>query len=177
MMAATLSAFVLAGVLSAFLLIGRSGFNASGYSAAEAEIRRTLETFAEDARQASDIHWNSAQSITLSVPSATNAIQLVTYRYDAGLRSDTSGCFCRLLGPPDSAAWSQVLVHGVTADFAFRRYKLEQPGVADNAASNDLETKQVQLNLRATRTGATTVAATQAATSARFLLRNKRVSN
>ena len=66
---------------------------------------------------------------------------------------------------------------GVAADFAFHRYKVEQPGVADNTATNDLETKQVQLNLRAVRTGATTVAATQTAISARFILRNKRVSN
>ena len=68
MIAATLTALVLTGVLSALLLIGRSGYNASNYSAAEAEIQRGLDTFAEEVRQASDVRWLSRQCITLTIP-------------------------------------------------------------------------------------------------------------
>ncbi len=176
-MAATLSVLVLAAVMSAFLMIGRTGYNMSGYSAVEAEVRRSLETFAVDVRQASDIHWNSDQSITLVLPTATNATRLVTYCYDSDASSGTFRCFCRQSGPADSMAPKQALVHGVAPDFLFRRYKLDQAGGGDSPAANDLETKQIQVNLRAVRTGVTTVAATQAAISAKFILRNKRVSN
>ncbi len=175
--ATTLSLIVLAGILAAFLMIGRTEFNSGSYSIAEAEVRRGLDTFAEDVRQASDIHWNSDQSITLMVPTATDATQLVTYAYDADPSSKTNGCFYRLLGAADSPAPKIILVHGVAPDFAFHRYKLELPGAVDNTAANDMETKQIQLNLRAVRTGITTVTATQAAISANFILRNKRVSD
>jgi hypothetical protein len=174
MMAATLSVFVLAGVLSTFLMIGRSGYNTSSYSELEAQARRALGMFAEDVRQANDIHWNNEQSITLTIPAAAS---LVTYAYDSDHGSDTFGCFYRQVGSVATGGVRQVLVRGVAADFAFHRYKIEQPGIVDNTAMNDLETKQIQLRMRAARTGATTVAATQTAISAKFILRNKRVSN
>ena len=59
---------------------------------------------------------------------------------------------------------------------AFARYKLDSSGVA-SAAGNDLETKQIQLTLRAQRTGSTVLTATNSAVSACYILRNKRVSN
>jgi hypothetical protein len=70
----------------------------------------------------------------------------------------------------------QILVREVSELF-FQRYKLEQTGTPVNEALNDLETKQLQLTLRATRRGATTAIASQAGLSARYILRNKRVSN
>ena len=177
MIAATLSSLVLVGVLSAFLMIGRTSYNASSYSDLEQETRSGLETFAGDAREASDLHWNSPQGITFTLPTATNATTQVTYAYDPDPASPTYGCFYRLPGAATSQATRQVLVHNVSPDFIFQRYKLEQPGVADNTAANDLETKQIRLTFRASRTGATTVAANHAAISASYILRNKKVSN
>lgn len=177
MVAATLSLLVLTGVLSAFLMIGRSGFLASSYSELENETRRGLAIFGDDARQATDIHWNSSQSVTLTLPTATNAQSLVTYAYDSDRDSLTAGCFYRVLGDDASTLPRLILVHRVASDFAFQRFKLEQPGVDDNSASSDLETKQLQLTLRAMRAGATTVAANQSALSACYILRNKPVSN
>ncbi len=177
MMSATLSLLVLTGVLSAFLMIGRTGFLASSYSQLEAETRRGLDTFGQDARKAKDIFWNSSQSVTLVLPTATNVTQLVTYAYDPGASGATAGCFYRVSGAADSTSPRQVLIHGVAPDFAFQRFKLEQAGVDDNHATTDLETKQLQVTLRASRTGATTVAANQSALSACYILRNKRVSN
>jgi prepilin-type N-terminal cleavage/methylation domain-containing protein len=177
MIAATISSFVLAGVLSAFLMIGRSGFLASSYSEIEAEIRRGLAAFGEDARKAVDIHWNSDQSITLAVATATNATTLVTYAYDAATEGPTAGCFYRKIGDAASAQPPLVLIRHVAPTFTFQRFKLEQPGVTDNSAHSDLETKLLQVTLRASRTHVASVAANQSAISARYILRNKRVAN
>jgi len=168
----TIGAFVLAGVLTAFLMMGRSGYNASNYSVMEAEARRALQTFSEEARMANNITWNSANSVTLRV--ITNAgTQMVTYAYDTGSSGATAGAFYRVVGTASSTATRQVLVRNVS-EFAFRRYKVVN-GV-DYTAANDLETKQIQITLRARRTGVTTVAATNAVLSARVVLRNKPVT-
>jgi Tfp pilus assembly protein PilV len=172
LIAATLSTFVLAGVLSAFLFLARTSFRSSGYSEMEAELRRGLDTFARDTRSATDVRWNSAQSITLTVNGRP-----VTYAYDSTAASATHRSFYRLEGDANSSLPRTVLVHGVTPEFAFQRYKLVQPGVADNAATNDRETKLLSLTLRAARTSVATVGASNSAVSARYLLRNKRVTN
>jgi Tfp pilus assembly protein PilW len=174
MIAAALSTFVLAGVLSAFVFFGRSGFRTSGVGEMDAEVRRGLETFAEDARRATDLRWNDAQSLTLFVPTSDGQ---VTYAYDSSTGRPTSGCFYRVVGDASSTAGRRILVHGVAPDFAFRRYKIEQSGVSDNTATNDLETKQIQLLLRAQRTSVATAGANQSVVSARYVLRNKRVTN
>jgi Tfp pilus assembly protein PilV len=167
LIASSLATLVLAGVLSAFLFLARTSFRSSGYSEMDAEVRRGLDAFARDTRSATEVRWNSAQSITLTVNGAP-----VTYAYDNDTASGTYRSFYRLAGEART-----VLVREVTPDFAFRRYKLEQPGVSDNTAGNDSETKLLQLSLRAARTSGATVGATQAAVSARYLLRNKRVAN
>lgn len=171
LIAATLSTFVLAGVLSAFVFLGRTGFRASGYSEMEAEVRRGLEQFAQDTRSATDVRWNSAQSLTLTVNGSA-----VTYAYDATAGSATYQAFYRMTG--DAATGPRtVLIRGVGSDFTFRRYKLDQSGSTNNAAQNDSETKLLQVSLRASRGSVATVGATQSAISARYLLRNKRVAN
>lgn len=173
MVSAGLAGFVLAGILAAFLMLGRSGYNAANYSMMEAEARLALETFSEEARLAKNITWNSANSVTLTLVTSTAATTVVTYAYDPATTGQTSKCFYRLAGPANSTATRRILVRHV-ADFAFRRYKVVN-GV-DYTAANDLETKQIQITLRSIRTGATTVAATNAVLSARVVLRNKVVS-
>jgi prepilin-type N-terminal cleavage/methylation domain-containing protein len=168
----TIGAFVLAGVLTAFLMMGRSGYNASNYSVMEAEARRALQTFSEEARMASNLTWNSANSVTLRVITSSGS-QLITYAYDNSPSGATTGAFYRVVGAASSTAPRQILVRNVS-EFAFRRYKVVN-GV-DYTAANDLETKQIQITLRARRTGVTTVAATNAVLSARVVLRNKPVT-
>lgn len=172
LVAAGLSGFILSGILTTFLMLGRSGYNAANYSMMEAEARRALETFSEEARLSSNITWNSGNSITLTVVNATGT-HLVTYAYDTTNVGQTAKCFYRLPGAATSTAARRILVRNVS-DFAFRRYKVVN-GV-DYSAANDLETKQIQITLRSARTGATTVAATNAVLSARVVLRNKVVS-
>ncbi len=176
MIATVLSTIVLAGVLSAFLMIGRTSFNSSSYSELEAETRRALEIFGQDARGATDIRWRSEQSVTLAMP-PTSTAPFVTYAYDDVAGSSTRGCFYRVLSDDPLVGSRQILARNVAPDLAFQRYKLEQTGVPVNSAANDLETKQLQLTLRAVRRGTTTVTVSHRALSACYVLRNKRVTN
>ncbi len=176
MVAASLSTLVLAGVMSAFLFIGRTSFTTGNYSEMEAQTRRALDRFANDVRLARDIHWNSSRSITLSLPTATNATTQTTYAYDPLSVGATARTFYCVPGDDASTLPRQSLVRGVATDFSFQRFKLEQNGVTTNVAANDLETKLLQVTLRPTRTGVTAVASSQNTFSARYLLRNKRVS-
>src|SRR5687768_17072713 len=57
MIAAGMAAFILAGVLTSFLFLARSGTNIQAYSDMESQGRKALEVFAEDVRQASAITW------------------------------------------------------------------------------------------------------------------------
>ena len=177
MVSATISTIVLAGILSAFLMIGRTGYAAGNYSEMDAQTRRALEIFGADARKAADVRWHDAQTLTLYVSTESAATAAVTYGYDTVTSSPTYRTFYRVQGDSASAEPRLALVRNVSTDFAFARFKLEQPGVSDNSAGNDLETKQLQVTLRTARTGATTPIATQSAISARYILRNKRVSN
>jgi prepilin-type N-terminal cleavage/methylation domain-containing protein len=174
---AALSSLILAGILSAFLMVGRTGYAAGNYSEMEAQTRRALDIFGADAREAADIRWTGAQTLTLYVTATGSTTFPVTYGYDNVSSSETYRSFYRLVGDAGSAQPRTALVRNVAADFAFERFKLEQPGAVDNFAASDLETKQIQVTLRAARVGATTVATTQSAVSARYILRNKRVSN
>jgi len=172
LIASTLSVFVLAGVLSAFIFLTRSGFRASGYSELESEVRRGLDVFARDTRNATDVHWNSSQSITLTLPR-----NHVTYAYDNDPANATYRSFFRVTGDAASTQARLVLIHNVDPAFSFRRFRIAQPGADDNSAANDLETKQLQLSLRAIRTTPAATEASNSAVSARYVLRNKRVTN
>jgi hypothetical protein len=111
------------------------------------------------------------------VVTPTNAHTLATYAYDPEPRSPTYGCFYRLTGDASSTAPRRILIRDVAPDFAFQRFKLEQPNTSDNTARSDLETKQIQVTLRVAPRQAAAVSASQSAVSARYILRNKRVSN
>jgi type II secretory pathway pseudopilin PulG len=170
--ATTLATLVLAGVMSSFLMIGRSSVNAARYSENEAQLRRALEEFGRDARRASNIQWTNDRCVTLEIGRGTSRI---TYGYDDAAGSETSRCFYRTVESSGVTGPKKILAREV-AGLSFQRFKLEQPGVA-NAAANDLETKQLKVTLRAARRGAVTAEASQLALSASFILRNKRVSN
>jgi hypothetical protein len=168
MISAGLSTILLSGILSSFVLVGKNSYNAANYSIMEAESRRALGTFTAEARMAENITWTSATNVTLSVVSSTGNYT-VTYAYDGSTVGPTARSFYRQLG----TAPAFILIRNVT-DFAFRRYKVVNG--ADFAATNDLETKQLQIALRTVRTGVTTVDATNAVLSARVVLRNKHVT-
>ncbi|MFH1496916.1 MAG: hypothetical protein ABII82_03730 [Verrucomicrobiota bacterium] len=172
MIAATLSVFTLAGVLSAFLLIGRTALSASNYGTMENQIRHALNLFSADARGAADIRWESPRAITLIMPPGTPGPGEITYRYIANDGS-ALGIFRR---ETNDGAAARDLVDNVASDFSFQRYKLQPSVGGDNLAANDLETKQIQLTLRALSLSNGSPAASQTAISTSCVLRNKNVS-
>lgn len=165
MIGSSLGAFILAAVLSTFLFMGRSGANMQNYNDMEAQARKALEYFAEDTRQASGVTWGAdSNSLTLAVNGTS-----VVYLYDPSARTfyrrDSSG--------------TKALVTGITI-FAFSAYNITGASLplattANLTAANGT-TKQLQISLEASRTNTTVVAATNTVLSARFVLRNKKVT-
>ncbi|MBL9211805.1 MAG: prepilin-type N-terminal cleavage/methylation domain-containing protein [Opitutaceae bacterium] len=170
LIASTLAAFTLLGVLSSFLFLVRSGTNIRNYSDMESQARKALELFAEDVRQASAITWPSNQSVTLTVNS-----QPITYTFNSGNNNFTR---THLEGVTPV---TRVLISGVTPNtFTFRAYTVsgtELPLASPaNLTAAGVNTKQLQISLQATRSNQTVVSATNTVLSARFILRNKIVT-
>lgn len=166
MIGAALSSFILLGVMTTFLFLGRSGANVQNYNDMEAQARKALEYFAQDVRQASSITWTSNTDLTLSVNT-----QSIRYVYDSGTNT-----FYRR-----TATGTQSLITGITASsFVFKAYNVAGAELAlvtsANLTAANSETKQLQISLEASRTDQTVVAATNAVLSARFILRNKVVT-
>lgn len=163
---ATLAGFILTAILTAFLFLGRSGANLQNYTDMESQGRRALERFAEDVRQASAISWGSATSVTLTVNATA-----ITYAYNAG-----AGTFTRQTGGATTT-----LINGIiSGSFAFKAYNVsgtELPlSTSAQLTAAGINTKQLQLSLKASRTTRTVARATNLVLSARFILRNKIVT-
>lgn len=176
LIATSLTAFIMAGVMTTFLFLGRTGANLQNYNDMESQARRALEQFAQDTRQASSITWKSSTKIELVVDSTT-----ITYEY-------ASNTFTRN---------GVTLLAGVVAPVArtsdtdttctpfFRAYDIngnqikgieyETPAAA-TLTSAGKSTKQLQISLEAARTTQTVARATNLVLSARFVLRNKRIT-
>ena len=173
MIGASLGSVVLAGVLSTFLFIGRSSANIRNYADMETQARRALETFAEDTRQASAVAWTSNNSLTLVVNAANITYTfdpgpLVNNRRDAGFLTRTSG------------GSTTRLLTGITA-FDFQAYTITGVLISDFSTAGarttaNATTKQLQISLSAARSTQTVATATNIVLSARYVLRNKRVT-
>lgn len=135
------------------------------YSDMEAQARRALELFAEDTRQASAVNWTSSNQVTVMV----NAIA-TTYAYDAASRTFTRS----------QSGNSTTLLSGVT-QFTFLAYTITGVPLTDfstataRATANNT-TKQIQISLSAARSTSTVTTATNIVLSARYVLRNKRIT-
>lgn len=168
LIATVLSSVILAAILSTFLALGRAGFNASAYAEMNTTLRNAVERFNHDVRLASDLRWTDSQRLTLVFPSGLGSP--VTYAFEPAADALSPGRLVRIV--PDRPA--EVLVRGVSPDFSFARYRLPDPG-SDLApsADNDLETKQLEIRLRAVRSAASAPSSSQLAVSARCVMRNK----
>ncbi len=202
MIGATLSTFILAAVMSTFLFLGRSGANIQNYNDMESQARKALELFAEDIRQASDATWNSNSDVTLTVNGQFIRYYL-SATAPAGTTPIPGRYFYRLPPAatppaiPGSPSATNLLVSGIVPPVArtseadttctpfFRAYSITgveltaleyaAPSAAELAAVKG-STKQIQISLEAIRSNRTVVAATNTVLSARFILRNKRVT-
>ena len=163
---ATLGTMVLVGVLSSFLMLGRSGANAANYSMMEAESRRALEELSQDLRMTKDVIWNSDQSITLQVPdNYTSTANKVTYAYDS-----TSKILYRMGGTSSSTEPKTTLVRDVSS-CTFARFNRLNVVATTNSAI-----KRIQLTLVVRKKSQTVAAATNTILSASYILRNKPVN-
>jgi prepilin-type N-terminal cleavage/methylation domain-containing protein len=162
----SLGSLIMAGVLSTFLFLGRSGANLRNYSDMEAQARKALELFAEDTRQASVVTWVSQNSVILTIDLVSSPI---VYTYSAGsfIRKTNSGTI--------------TLLTGIT-NFEFTAYGISGTAIADFYSTSTLRTmannttKQIQIALSASRRTQTVAIATNIVLSARYVLRNKRIT-
>lgn len=167
MLSTGLSSLVLAGVLSTFLFLSRSGATMQNYNEMELQSRRGLEYFAEDVRQAKAIAWNSSTSVTLTLDSAT-----ITYSYSSVTRA-----FSR-----QDATSTKVLITSITPNtFVFRAYKMGNTTPLPLVTNADLvtannDTKQLQITLETYRARSVLATTTNKVLSARYILRNKVVT-
>lgn len=178
LVATGLSGIVLAAVLSTVLMISRSGYLLNNYIEMETQARVALEQFALDVRVAENIEWLRASDtapltgLTLVAPDGTR----VLYQYFPRV-GDMDGILIRKQTAPTEGQES-ITITGIET-LAFIAYKIDTELINPaglNLATVNLNTKQVQISLstRRTRTGVTD--ATNNVVSARFVLRNKRVT-
>ncbi|MFA6287634.1 MAG: prepilin-type N-terminal cleavage/methylation domain-containing protein [Opitutaceae bacterium] len=182
MVSMALASFLMLGVLSSFLMMGRSGANAQNYTQLEAKARKALEYFSRESRLAYAVSSYGASSVTLRIPdtssSRTALAYSVTYTFDG-----TAGTFSRTGPPidtPSGTSATTVLLTGVeqiTGSNPFNYYRYVTTGYASgftsNTASNVTEIKQIEINFILKRTSTTVASATNKVLSARFILRNK----
>jgi prepilin-type N-terminal cleavage/methylation domain-containing protein len=184
MISAVLSTIILAAVLSTFLMILRTGANASNYSELETEARQALEMFSREVRLANSVGSGySSTSVTLGIPdtssSRTAVAYSVTYAFDT-----TNKQFTRTGPPidnPSGTSTTTVLVNNVQQipgvnPFNYYRYVTTGGyvnGFQSNTAASAVEIKQIEINFVAQRTNTTVNTATNKVLSARFILRNK----
>jgi len=165
-----IAATVMASVFGSFLFLARSTMISASYAEMDTEARNGLELFAREVRMADDIADFTATGMRLHIPAvgATPA-RWVSYSYDP-----TSQNFIRNAGQPGARA----VVRGIDI-FILKRYSLRVDSITGQPmeATNNLETKQLQIQLRAVRAGAARAAATNNVISARYILRNKIVGN
>lgn len=168
MVASGIGSVILTGVLSVVLMMGRSGLSASNYADMEAQSRRAVDEFAQDVRMASGITWNSAASVTLTVPDNYAADgNKVTYAFDSSATGPTAGSFYRQPGVAGSTGSRFVLARHVTA-LNFARFTR-----TNAVAASELSTKRLQLTMNLRTSGQTTVDQNTLVVSASYVLRNK----
>jgi Tfp pilus assembly protein PilW len=182
MISMSLASFLMLGVLSSFLMLGRSGVNAQNYTLLEAKARKSLEWFSREARLANGVTSYGSNSVTLTIPdtssSRTAVAYSVTYSFDS-----TAGTFSRTGPPidtPSGASSTTVLITGVqqiTGVNPFNYYRYVTTGYASgfssNTASNTTEIKQIEISFLLQLTSTTAATASNKVLSARFILRNK----
>lgn len=181
LIAAGLAAFILTGILTSFVMIGRSGAMLSNYVRLEQEARRGLERFGEDVRMGSAIATTSSwpYEVTLTVPHISdNNANTVTYSWDQTTGSTTYHCLMRRELDQAGALVSQEKLVANINTFQFDRWTAG--GASGVQASGDATTDQLQIHLTITLQGnefgvtsSAVAAATNLVVSARYILRNK----
>ena len=170
MIGGALGSMVLAGVLSTFLMLGRSGANAATYSTMETQARRALEELSQDLRMASDIIWNSDTSITLLVPDNYASSVPADHNYVTYAQDTSDSTFYHMPGIAASTNPKTTLIRNV-ASLRYSRYDR-----VDNVSTANVTTKRIQVTMVMRTTNMTAATASNNILSASYILRNKPVN-
>jgi hypothetical protein len=193
MIGAAVSSFLLVGILSTFLLMGRTGANIVNYTDIEAKARKSLEFFSREVHNTHAVAAYSGSSVTLNIPdTSADAHGSGTGAYTVTYAFDPVNKLLTRTGPPinnpSGTSATTILIKGVelvpgmTSFFNYFRYVRQTTyplgqgyinGFTTNTAANTLEIKQIEVSFLLKRRDVTVVAATNKVLSARFILRNK----
>jgi prepilin-type N-terminal cleavage/methylation domain-containing protein len=174
LMASTLSAIILAGTLTAFLMLLRSGIRMSNYSVMESQTRRAFEQFGVDARMAngyaSTFTNNVITSCTLTIPSQDlSTITQITYGFDNS--NSANGKFFSVPGNDPTATTGRIDLVQYVQSMTFNRY--DSAGTLIPASTtSDSGIKHLQVSISVSRSTLGVVAATQVIRSSSFTIRN-----
>jgi prepilin-type N-terminal cleavage/methylation domain-containing protein len=173
MVAATLGAIVLTGVIATNLELLRSGVRVTQYSEMSTQVRRALQQLEGDVKSAITITWNGASDITLTLPAQNGTTSQVTYAWTSATES-----FFRVPGASSAVTVGRLyLVRGIplladgSAGLTFARF--DRDGAV---ATTDVATKRLQVSLNVVRSQSSLASTTDTAVSAIFVLRNKPTS-
>ena len=195
MIGASISCFLLLGVLTTFLLMGRTSANIISYTDIEAKARQALEMFSRECHNAYNVTSNSTSSVTLWIPDTTSTDPKGTSgtgNYSVTYTFDTTNNKLTRTGPPiDNPSGTSAATDLVTGVYQapgsssyLNYYRYVKPtsypvgqgytdGFTTNTATSVTEIKQIEVSFLLKRTNVTVTSATNKVLSARFILRNK----
>lgn len=198
MIGASLGSMVLAGVLTAYVFIIRSGVRAQNYAQMEVQTRAAFDQLGLDARMASEMRSTDSThatgvtttrtSVTLTVPNNyTGTGNKVTYGYDSTNKlfylvpgdGTTTGQVYVAPGSGNAPVGQRILVgrRGNAAlnlkvtSLSFARYDQLGYPIPDTTTS-DSTTKHIQVSMNVQGAASGTVAANESVVSASFTMRN-----
>lgn len=161
LIALTLCGIVLAISSGSLLFLSKSTAGLGNYQEMNMTSRFALEAFASDARMTVDVNFATPSSVSLDVYNSTGGEDTVVYDYDA-----TAGTFSRT-----ADGKTKVLLEDVER-LSLTYFTL----LPDVQATKPLEVKKIQLQAEMRRS-ALSVKNTNEIISARFMMRNRAVSN
>ena len=185
-----IGSFVLIGVLTSFLMIGRTSANIQNYTALEAEARKALELFSREARLAYAVTTASPTVVVMSITDTssnrTGLAYTVTYTFDPDDGTAAHPGTLVRNGPPIDNPTGLVgnitiiakginQIPGVNL-LNYYRYVTGggyATGFTSNIATNLVELKQIEISFLLKLQSRTVVTASNKVFSARFTLRNK----
>jgi len=139
MISAVLMGFIMLGILSTFLFMGRSGANLGNYADMESSARKALELFAEDVRQATAVSWataagdqysasgvSSPTKVVLTV-SAVSGSHKVTYWWDPASGTVVRPFYRQVHHPDTGITDPAVMLLRQVDSFRFIAYQIVNP--------------------------------------------------
>jgi Tfp pilus assembly protein PilW len=162
MVGMTIGSFVLGGITSTYTFLLKTTSGIGNYVDMNNYSRLGLETFARDARMASDIIVMSTDHFSFHADTESGN-RHITYHHHAN-----NGTLTRRVGPQSNP--KQVVMRDIET-FSFKYYNL-----VGNLTTNVTEAKKVQISLKMKRM-VIAKSTSEEVISARFTMRNRLVSN